>query len=326
MRRAFLAILAVATLLAVAASLALGSYRGVGPCTLAKLLSGSPLSPVERWVLARRLLRTVAAALLGIGLGVSGAGLQYVLRNPLADPYLLGLASGAALGALGAIALGLYDPYAVYSFAFLAALLTFAMVLVVSILAGMSPLAMVVAGVTISYTVSAINTVLVMMLEERVRGSFLWLFGSVAYALEDEVIRTAPIVVAAVLWLFARARAINTLILGEEAAESTGVDVRRLRAEVVVAGALATAGVVAYAGPVGFLGLAAPWLARLAVGSDFRRLVIVTGATGPLLAIVADTVARIALAPQEIPLTAVTSVIGTPVLVYLLIKRRMWRG
>ncbi|RLG82193.1 MAG: iron ABC transporter permease, partial [Thermoprotei archaeon] len=94
MRRAFLAILAVATLLAVAASLALGSYRGVGPCTLAKLLSGSPLSPVERWVLARRLLRTVAAALLGIGLGVSGAGLQYVLRNPLADPYLLGLASG----------------------------------------------------------------------------------------------------------------------------------------------------------------------------------------------------------------------------------------
>ncbi|RLG77797.1 MAG: iron ABC transporter permease [Thermoprotei archaeon] len=311
-------------MLSVLLSLSLGSYRGVGAEELFKMLLGEPLTPVECAVLTRRSIRTLAAAVAGLGLGLSGAGLQYVLRNPLADPYLLGLASGAALGVLIGVLIGRCDPYSLFTLAFAGALATFFLVFALSMLAGMSALAVIVTGITVSYVVSAVNTVLVLALGEKVYGTFLWLFGSVAYALKERVIQSILLVSIAGCWLIIRSRAINTLILGEEVASSLGVNVKSIRTEVVVLSALATAGIVAFAGPIGFLGLAAPWVARLAVGSDFRRLVLMTMVSGPLISILSDVVARVMLTPQEVPLTAVTSVVGAPVLLYLMIRRRVW--
>ncbi len=316
---------AVASLPAlVITSLSTGAYTKVGFPTVIKLLTCSYVPKPYLAIILRRALRTLAAITVGIALSSSGLSLQYVLKNPLAEPYLLGIASGAALGVLTALLLGHTEPYAIFVAALVGALGTFSLVMLISSFTGFNPLSVIIAGVATSYCVSAVNIFIMMRIAEKIPSAYFWLFGSVAYVLKDQVTYSLVITALAITWLGIRSGAVATLILGEDVAKSLGIKTKLLRAEVVVASSVATSAVVAMAGPVGFVGLAAPWLARLGVGTDFRKALPASLITGASLTTLADLVARSALPPTEIPLTAITSLMGTPVLIYLLIKRVGW--
>jgi len=308
-------------------SLSVGTYRGLSLPKVVKGLLKGGLSRADLSILDRRAARTVAALIAGLGLASSGIGLQYVLRNPLAEPYLLGISAGAALGVLVSLAFGYYmNPVALHATALALGLAGFSVVIATSAFTGLSPLSVIIAGIAVSYAISSINIVLTMLLGPKVHGALAWLYGTVAYVLWDEVTYSAPVVIVAVAWLLLRARAVGTLILGEEVAESLGVRVKRLRVEVVIASALATSSVVAFAGPIGFIGLAAPWIARLLVGSDFRASYITSLAVGPALVVGSDIGARLVMPIESAPLTAITALIGAPVLIYLLVRRSSWGG
>jgi len=325
-KKLFLALIITLLPLLILISLGVGTLVTINISTLFKVLLGSSLSKPERAVIARRLIRTLAAMIVGFGLSYSGLSLQYILRNPLAEPYIIGLASGAALGVLMTYLIGLTHPLYVFTSAVIGALATFLIVLSLTTVLGFNPLSIIIAGIAVTYSISSVNIFLIIKLLSKVKGAFYWLFGSVAYVLDYQLIYSSIPVIACCLWLFSRSRELTTLVLGDEVARALGVNVSRIRAEVIVCSAISTAAVVALAGPVGFIGLAAPWIARLTVGTDFRRLLPISILTGSIMCITADIIIRISSPIMEVPLTAITSFMGTPILIYLLMKRLGWSG
>ncbi len=300
----------------VIASLMLGVYGPINPLRLVDVISGH--MSLEAAIVERRLIRTVAALLVGVGLSASGAGLQTVLKNPLAEPYLLGVSAGAALGVLTSLMAGEVGVAIVHVAAFIGGLGVLAFILTISIMAGLSSLSLIVGGVAISSAVGAVDMMLVMTLGSKIPGALAWLFGTVAYAIREEVAYAAIPVSAGVLLLAARSKSLEALTLGDDVAESMGIRVARLRLETVVAATVATSGVVAFAGLVGFVGLVAPWIARLTVGGGFRKLYPAALAAGGAVTLGADVAARFLAPAGGAPLTAVTAIIGAPLIVYLL--------
>ena len=277
------------------------------------------------FVFELRLLRALSAALVGAALSASGSGLQVLLRNPLADPYILGVSSGAALGVLAALWAGLAWPLEISLAALGGGLAALALVMAISSALGLTNISMVLVGVAASYALSSIDMILMMELGPAVQGSLAWLFGTVAYVLWYELLYAAPLMLAGVLWIFLRAGHLESLMLGEDVAESMGVRVRRLRAEVALASALSTSAAVAIAGPVGFIGLVAPWLARFTSGGAFRRIYPLSLSLGASLTVAADLASRFVQPGGMAPLTSITALMGAPVLVYLLARlRRRW--
>ncbi len=280
------------------------------------------LDPAAKGVLDYRLYRTMAAALTGLALSASGLAIQYALRNPLADPYIMGVSSTAALAVLGLYYLAEYpSPWQVYTVAFLGGLAGLAASTMVAVLLGLSGTALIVAGVSVSYLAGGLGMILALRLGDKVPMALSWLFGTVAYSVPREILYSSIGALAGVAWIALLSRRMNTLILGEEAAEGLGARVARLRIEAAVAASLATSSVVALAGPVGFIGLAGPWLARLLAGARFTSVLPVALATGALLTVVSDVLVRM-VGGGEIPLTAVTSVYGGVVLYYLVARGR----
>ncbi|MGC9117118.1 MAG: FecCD family ABC transporter permease [Conexivisphaera sp.] len=278
----------------------------------------SPLSHgLGSFVLELRLLRAISAALVGMALAASGSGLQALLKNPLADPYILGVSSGAALGVLAAVAVGLLWPLEVSLAALAGGLAALALVMAISSALGLTNLSLVLVGVAASYALSSVDMVLMMDLGPSVQGSLAWLFGTVAYVLWSELVYAAPLMVCGAIWIFLRAGHLESLMLGDDVAESMGVRARRLRAEVALASALSTSAAVAVAGPVGFVGLVA---ARLGSGGAFRRTYPLSLSLGASLTVAADLASRFVQPGGMAPLTSVTALMGAPVLVYLLAK------
>jgi len=296
-----------------ALSLFLGPYGFINPFS----------HGLGAFVLELRLLRALAASLVGLALAASGSGLQALLKNPLADPYILGVSSGAALGVLAAIAAGFVWPLAVSLSALLGGLAALALVMAVSSALGLTRTSMVLVGVALSYALSSIDMIIMMDLGPAVQGSLAWMFGTVAYALWGELAYAAPLMAAGAAWIFLRAGHLESLMLGDDVAESMGVRARRLRAEVAVASALSTSAAVAVAGPVGFVGLVAPWIARLGSGGAFRRIYPLSLSLGASLTVAADLASRFVEPGGMAPLTSITALMGAPVLVYLLAR---WRG
>lgn len=298
------------------ASLLAGPYKGVGLGDLVSLLTGEgPGSGVLEY----RLVRTAALIVLGAGLASAGATLQYLTRNPLVDPYLVGVSSGAMLGVLASYLLGVFSPYTVYLFALAGGIAGYSIVALASSLAGLSGHAFIVAGVAFSYLYYGVGILAIVMgrLDDELPPLLLWLFGTVAYATLGEVARASTLVALSVGASLLYRKAVNTLILGEEESKALGVNVARLRLLLVTASSLSVASLVAMAGPVGFIGLTAPWIARMWVGSEYGSLLASSILTGALIAVTADVALRIIVAPSEAPLTAVTAVLGAPVLVYV---------
>lgn len=267
-----------------------------------------------------RLPRVLLAALVGAGLGAAGAALQGATRNKLAEPYLLGVSGGAAVGAV--LATALRAPVALVPLAgFAGALAAVALTLLVARASGGRGDARVVlmAGVVVgAFANSVIMVALANADAAAVRGALWWMMGSVAEASWMQVQVLALFVAVGIAALFALGRAIDVLALGDDTAAGLGVDVTRVSLGVYVAGALLAAGTVSAAGLVGFVGLLVPHLVRLAGARTHRSIIGAASLAGAALVVCADLIARVARPPAELPLGAVTALIGVPFFLALL--------
>jgi len=284
-------------------------------------LSDLLASPIV-WQL--RLPRAVLALLVGGALGVSGVGLQALVRNPLADPFLLGLSGGAGLGAVAAIALDLPGPWALPLAAFLGAVGAMALVYRLGLVGGaeLDPRVLLLGGVAVGAFAAAVTTAIVSLADAtELRNAFLWLWGGFSGASWTTVLVIAVYAPLPLVVLAAVARPLDLLALGEEPAQYLGADVRRLNRLVYLAASLLTAAAVAVSGVIGFVGLIVPHLCRFVFGRLHRTLFPTAFLAGGILLAAADTLARTVVAPRELPVGVVTALLGVPFFAFLL---RRW--
>jgi len=317
-----LLILAFIALAVGAASLPLSAVGSA----LWEALTGSPsaLSPEHRTILLFvRLPRILLAMIVGAALGVAGAGYQALLRNPLADPYVLGVSSGAALGAILSLVLAGRFPVTMPIAAFLGATLTIAGVYFLGQRgAELSPYTLLLAGVITASFLSAVITFLLNFLSGHdLRGMAFWLMGDLSSPAPIPLGWLALGVFVAVAAIYAVAGPLNLLLSGETEAEALGVNVRQTKLVVYLAASLATGLAVSVSGAIGYVGLLVPHLVRMLFGSDYRLLIPATALSGAVVLLAADTLARTIVAPTELPVGAVTAVVGAPVFIYLLRSR-----
>jgi iron complex transport system permease protein len=273
-----------------------------------------------------RLPRVVLAAVVGAALAVAGAAFQGVFRNPLADPYLLGTASGAGLAAAVVMAFGASWPLprgvAVPSAAFAGALATVVVVVALARRGWSVPVVpLILAGVVVGSMLSAATSFVLLASREQAAGILGWLLGSLSFASWDRLAVSAPTVLVALVVLLACARGLDVLQLGETSAAQLGVPVDALKVAVVAAATLATAAAVSMAGIIGFVGLVVPHAVRLALGPDHGRLLPLAAVWGAMFLVAADLVARTVIAPAELPVGIVTSLVGAPFFLILLRRR-----
>nr|WP_230424674.1 iron ABC transporter permease [Prauserella cavernicola] len=274
-----------------------------------------------------RLPRVLLAAVVGAGLAAVGVASQALVRNALADPFVLGVSSGASVGATAVIVLGAFAAFGVYALsvaAFLGALGATALVyLAARTPQGLTPLRLVLTGTALAYGFSAITTVLVFLAPrgDAARSALFWLLGSLGGVTWPSVPLAAAAVVAGVGYLLLYARALNALAMGDETAAALGVEPAPLRRRLFVVSAAVTGCLVAVSGAVGFVGLMVPHLVRMVTGADHRRLLAVAPLAGAVLLVWVDLLARTLVAPQELPLGVLTAAIGVPVFVWLIRRR-----
>lgn len=301
-------------------SLSIGPYKGIGLMEALRVLVHGGMG---RGVAEYRLTRTIAALVLGSGLGASGLAMQYALRNPLADPFLLGVSSGAAFGVVLAYALNPHpEPLLIYLLALAMGGVAFLTVLAIAWRTSLSPTSLIVAGVSVSYTLMG-PTIILLYKVVQTSQPFLWLFGTVAYTPRTLLTATTLVVLTSIIVLAIVSEQAYTLILGDEVSESLGVKVARLRVIMLTASSAAASALVAMAGPVGFIGLAAPWISRLALGASYGTVLASAVIVGADLGLASDIVVRILGGPTELPLAAVTALFGGPILFYLT-RRSGW--
>lgn len=272
-----------------------------------------------------RLPRVALMSLAGAALSAAGAAYQGLFRNPLADPYLVGVASGAGLGATAAITLGL--PHSVVGLmavplgAFIGGIMAVAVVLAFAHVGRSTPITtLLLAGVAIGSFASAITTFWMLRSPDGLRRAFNWMLGGYTGAGWEAVWAVLPYVGLGLLILQLHAHALNVLQFDEEQARLLGLNVERVRLTVVAAATLMTAAAVAFGGLIGFVGLIVPHILRMIAGADHRRLIVLSSLGGASFLILADVAARTALAPQEIPVGVITAMLGTPFFIYLLRK------
>ncbi|MFA5035273.1 MAG: iron ABC transporter permease [Candidatus Margulisiibacteriota bacterium] len=273
-----------------------------------------------------RFPRVILAALVGMLLSISGVVLQGVLRNPLADPYILGVSAGGAIGAAIAIAFGVgvvvFGMSSVPALAFLFSLAAVVMVYQLSKVSGRTaPETLVLAGVALSAFCSAILA-LIIILTGNLASIYFWLLGSLSSASWTQVYTVIPyaLIGGGIAYFFSKE--LNAFLLGEEMALTLGVDVERVKLILIAAASLMTAAAVSVSGLIGFVGLIVPHFIRLLVGSNHRFLIPLSTLTGMLLMVVADAIARTVIAPQEVPIGVVMALVGSPFFLYLLRRRR----
>lgn len=275
-------------------------------------------------VLNLRVPRAILAFLVGGALAVAGASLQALVRNPLADPFLLGLSGGASLGAVAAIAWHLPGAFVLPLAAFAGALGAMGLVYRFGLVGGaeLDPRVLLLAGVAVGAFASAVSTALVSLSDAtELRNAYLWLWGGLSGASWDTVLVLLVYLPLPLLVLAASARSLDLLALGEEPARYLGADVERLKQRVYIAASLLTAAAVAVSGVIGFVGLIVPHIGRLVWGHRHRTLLPVAFLGGGTLLAFADTAARVAVAPRELPVGIVTALVGVPLFAFLL---RRW--
>jgi iron complex transport system permease protein len=328
------ALLALALLAVAACSLAVGA-AGTSPwAVLADLIAGREVALADRVVLFEiRLPRLVMGALVGASLAVSGAVMQGLFRNPLADPGLVGVSAGAGLGAIAAIVLtGLLPAglaaalghHAVPVAAFLGGWVSTLVLYGIATRRGRTSVAtMLLGGIALGALAGALSGILVYMADDaQLRDLTFWGLGSLAGATWAKLAAAAPLMVLALLCAPMLARGLNGLALGEAAAFHVGIPVQRLKTVAILTVAGATGAAVAVSGGIGFVGIVVPHLLRLATGPDHRFLLVNAALLGAALLILADMVARVIIAPAELPIGIVTAVLGGPVFLWILLRKR----
>ncbi|MFD9292364.1 FecCD family ABC transporter permease [Streptomyces sp. NPDC060030] len=296
---------------------AVGSHLGLGEGRL------TPIRDGIIWNL--RMPRTLLAAVCGAGLAVCGTVMQSLLRNPLADPFVLGVSSGASTGAVVVVVLGVGGgAVSVSGGAFVGALCSFALVLLLSHTLGGSTDRVVLSGVAAMQLFSALTSFVVMTAAdaEQTRGVLFWLLGSLSGVGWTDVWTCSAVLTVTLVICLGHARTLDAFAFGQDAAAALGVHVARTRIVLLCATALLTAALVSSAGAIGFVGLVLPHAARALTGSGHRRLLPVTALAGAVFLVWVDTLARTVLDPQEVPVGVVTSLIGVPVFVLILHRTR----
>ena len=267
-----------------------------------------------------RLPRILLGACVGASLAVAGAGLQSLLRNPLAEPYLLGVSNGAALGTMLAFVLFETSEFARPILAFAGAALASVVVYQMArSRAGMNVERLVLSGVIVTTFLSSVIVMLTTLLDAaRLRSFTFWLLGDLSQATRNGVYLSFVAAIIGTLVIASQARALNLMMVGERDALDFGVEVGRVRYLVFGAASLVVGAAVAASGSVGYVGLIVPHLIRLSVGSDNRLVVPFSAVAGAIFVVFADTIARTAIAPRELPVGAITALIGAPLFIYLL--------
>ncbi|MFD5552525.1 FecCD family ABC transporter permease [Streptomyces sp. NPDC127068] len=273
-----------------------------------------------------RLPRVLLALLIGAALSVVGVVAQALVRNPLADPYLLGTSSGAALGAVASIVLGvaLFGGASTGVAGFVGALAALLAIYAFVRLTGeFSPTRLLLAGVVVGAGLSGITNYLIFQAQDpgKTNSALFWLLGSLAGATWDQLTFPAVALVIGFVYLMSGARQLNAMLLGDETSASVGVDPQRLRVTLFVVAALLTGLTVSLCGSIGFVGLIVPHIARLLVGNDHHRLLPMSALLGALFLLAVDIVCRTVMAPQELPVGVITSVIGAPLFLFLMGRR-----
>jgi iron complex transport system permease protein len=310
-KRAFGAALAVLLVATVALAAYFGSER----------LDFFDLDPTQSAILFEiRLPRVLLGATVGASLAVAGASLQSLLRNPLAEPYLLGVSNGAALGTMLAFVffgdLEVARPILAFGGA---AVATFAVYQMARSRAGMNVERLVLSGVIVTTFLSSVIVLFTSVLDAtRLRSFTFWLLGDLSQATWSGFYATLAVVVAGTALLASQARALNLMMIGERDAFDFGVEVKRVRLTVFATAAALVGLSVAASGSVGYVGLIVPHLMRMTVGSDNRVVVPFSAVAGAIFVVSADTLARTAIAPRELPVGAITALIGAPLFIYLL--------
>ena len=270
-----------------------------------------------------RLPRILLGAAVGGSLAVAGASYQSLLRNPLAEPYLLGISNGAAVGTMIALVfIGGHEwsrPLLAFSGALIA---TFVVYRMAQGRTGATPERLILAGVIVTtFLSSAIVFVTTLMDATRIRSFTFWLLGDLSGTTTKLLWLALFVAIAGTIVLAAHARSLNLLMLGERDAFDLGVEVSRVRLVVFIVASLLVGSSVATSGSVGYVGLVVPHLVRLSLGSDNRITVPAAAICGAIFVVVADTIARTVIAPRELPVGAITALIGAPLFVYLLRRR-----
>ena len=319
------------TWVAVLALLALGAVAAVlfgssmGPAeSIRSVLSGDATSLLI--VLQIRLPRIVLALIVGSVLSVSGSAMQGMFRNPLAEPHILGVAAGASFGAMLAMSLELnnmlFGMGPVALFAFLGGIIAMFTVYALSRAGGtMSSSGLLLAGIAVGSILTAATTLIMSLNRDKLEKIIYWTMGSLSVAGWSTVLWSLPMVVVGSLGLMLFSRQLNIMALGEEEAQHLGVNVDRLRMYLMVLSAVATAGAVSAAGIIGFVGLVIPHVIRMIIGPDHRRLMPLAMVSGGVFLLIMDTVSRNIVPSMELPVGILTSLVGGPFFVWLLIKK-----
>lgn len=297
-----------------------------------QLVSGQPIEgadygPVHDIVWLLRLPRLVLAALVGMGLSVCGVIMQAVVKNPLADPYILGISSGASLGATAAILLGIGVAWGENFVGIAAFIGAFAMslgVLFISNLGGRSnSVKLLLGGMALSAVCGAFSSFIVYFAnnKEGMQTIAYWMMGSFAGAKWETLAVIGPIVLLAVLFFWTQSRMLNLMLLGDESALTLGTDLHIYRQIYLLVSSLIVGFVVYAAGMVGFVGLVVPHVIRMLVGTDHKKLIPVSAMTGAVFLVIADGLCRVIIPRTELPIGILISLIGAPCFVYLMIKK-----
>ena len=285
----------------------------------------------ENWTRAQfniiwliRFPRVLMGFFVGAGLAVVGATMQALVRNPLADPYILGISSGASVGAVTVLAFGAFAFAGIYAIsvgAFFGAILTFLTVFLLARSNGrLHPARLILAGVAVAYFFSGFTSFIILTSDNRelARTVLAWLLGSLAGTNWSELTLPAAALFFGSVYLVLQARGLNALIVGDETAATLGVDLARFRCSLFLVVSLVTGVMVAVSGAIGFVGLMIPHIVRLMVGTDHRRVMPVSIFAGSIFLILFDVVARIAFNPVELPVGVITSLLGGPFFLWLL--------
>ncbi|MDD5127487.1 MAG: iron chelate uptake ABC transporter family permease subunit [Dehalococcoidales bacterium] len=334
-RHRIYAILSLLFLLVIVVVLAtaIGSVDIPFATTFAILLDGLPFVEVvtPTWpdalatiVLDIRLPRIILAGIVGAALAIAGATYQGLFRNPLADPYLIGVAQGAALGAV----IGFLLPHglsfaSVPLLAFLGALFSTVVVYNLARVGKTLPMTtLILAGVALGALLGSLVSYLIISSGDKIHGIMFWMMGSLSLSQWAEVGVALPYVLAGTVVILLFARPLNVMQLDEEQAQQLGINVERLKIILLAAATLITAAAVSFVGIIGFVGIITPHAVRMLWGADYRFLLPLSVLTGAIFLILADLAARTVLAPVEIPIGVITALFGAPFFLYLLRRRK----
>lgn len=274
-----------------------------------------------------RMPRILLAILVGAALAVAGVAYQGVLRNPLADPYILGVSSGASLGAACFMMFGqsiaLFGQWTLPLIAFICGMGTLFVVYRLAYMAGKVQMeTLLLSGVVVQAFLGAGLSLVMSMSGEKMQRIFYWLMGSLTLSDWSSGVVVAPYVILGGLIIFLFAGELNLLAFGEQKAHHLGMNVERTRLVILLAASLTAGAAVSVSGVIGFVGLIVPHIMRAIVGSDHRVLLPISAVAGAILLIAADTIARTVMEPQELPIGVITAFLGAPFFGYLLRKRR----